>query len=150
MDLSIVDLGIITVYPEATWSIENGPKGTRSATTFREVVWEGERVNARSLWANGTYLLGASGIAEPEIRILFDCGDGAQLFVHYLARFDAGKLFAREVPGPMMAGTVETGDERYAWLNETMLVGNGRFDFVDAVSPSKSQMVYEVGALTRS
>ncbi len=154
MGLVLKPLGRIVVHVERSHEFEAGPKGTRSVSDFESVTWQGDVINARSLWANGSYTTGATGISEPEIRALFRTDDGAMIFLHYWCRVDMGKLRSQSVAGPLLAGRIETNDERYAWLNETHVVGDGMYtqavDADGAPQPSGSRMEYEMYALARS
>jgi len=141
MALELVPLGQLVIYAEESWQIPAGPRGLRSVTRFREVVWSGGPIEARSLWSNGTYL-SVEGVTEPEIRALFRCDDEALLFLHYQARFAVGDDDTGPGNNPVyLAGRVETSAERYAWLNATQVVGKGGFD------PTTLALSYEVHAL---
>lgn len=139
--LELVALGQLVIFAEESWQIPAGPRGLRSVTRFREVVWSGGPIEAHSLWANGTYL-SAGGYTEPEIRVLFRCEDDALLFLHYQARFAVGDGGTAPGDNPVyLAGRIETDAERYAWLNATQVVGKGGFD------PDSLALRYEVHAL---
>ncbi len=143
MSLELETLGTQTVYPleDGSFRFEAGPKGTRSVSNLREIVWEGDRINARSKWANGCYVSNA-GVTEVEVRAMFETEDRAMIFMRYLARVDLEK--AMRGPGEiasLLAGQFETADPSYAWLNLTQLVGSGRFDL------SVPTMTYSVYAL---
>ena len=141
MALELEPLGQLVIFAEESWQIPSGPRGLRSATQFREVIWSGGAIEAHSVWANGTYL-SVAGVTEPEIRALFRCDDGELLFLHYHARFAVGDASTAPGDNPVyLAGRVETAAERYAWLNTTQVVGKGGFD------PSTLALTYEVHAL---
>ena len=151
MALELLPLGRMDIHARESWLVEGGPRGHRSVTAFDEVVLHGGPIRARSLWANGTYLA-SERVAEPNIRALFeteeDEGGPARLFLEYIARFeiDAEAAAATGTPTPgenpvYLAGRIETGDERYHWLNATQLVGKGGFDVERLV------LSYEIHAL---
>jgi hypothetical protein len=149
MAIELQSLGRLDIYANASWSIAEGPRGTRSVTTFDKVLWRGPVLNARSLWANGTYLA-TEQIAEPNIRALFETEDDepATLFLEYHARFavDAAVREQTGQPSPgenpvYLAGRIETDDDRYTWLNATQIVGKGGFDAKRLV------LSYEIHAL---
>ena len=150
MGLTLKPLGRIIVDVLRSHDFDDGPKGTRSVSDFERVTWEGSVIRAQSLWANGTYTTGATQISEPEIRVLFETDDGAMIFLHYWCRLDMTRL---DIQGPLLSGRIETNDERYAWLNETHVVGDGSFS--QAVGPdgepqpTGSRMEYEMYALER-
>ena len=149
MGLELDPLGRLDIHATASWSIDGGPRGTRSVTNFEKVVWTGPVVSAESRWANGTYLA-TENVAEPQIRAYFETGDDepAGLFLEYRARFqvDAAAREATGQPTPganpvYLAGRIETADERYAWLNATQVVGKGGFD------PERLVLSYEIYSL---
>ena len=141
MSLELVALGNLVIYAEESWQIPGGPRGLRSATSFREVQWSGGPIEARSVWANGTYL-SVGGVTEPEIRALFRCDEGELLFLHYHARFAVGEAGTAPGNNPVyLAGRIETSADRFAWLNTTQVVGKGGFD------PATLALTYEVHAL---
>lgn len=147
--LELETLGRLDIHASESFSIRNGPRGTRSTTLFEKVVWTGDVIRATSRWANGTYLA-SDRIAEPHIRIFFETDEEspASLFVDYRARFaidlDAQRRTGQPSPGPnpvYLAGRIETDDDRYAWLNATQIVGKGGFDAQRLV------LSYEIHAL---
>ena len=149
MAIELRSLGRLDIYANASWSIADGPRGTRSVTNFDKVVWQGPVLNAQSLWANGTYLA-TEQIAEPNIRVLFETeeDDPAALFLEYHARFAVDTIVRDQTGQPSpgenpvyLAGRFETRDERYAWLNATQIVGKGGFDAERLV------LSYEIHAL---
>lgn len=129
MSLELEPLGRFTVHIDtsATWRMPEGPLGARSTTTFREVVWESDRVRARSLWANGTYIAGAR-ILEVEVRAMMQTDDEQLLFVSYLGRADFVRHSAGETP-VISTGRVEAPEPGpYSWMNDTAVVGKGILD----------------------
>jgi len=147
--LELTPLGRLDIHATESFSIDAGPRGTRSATNFAKVVWTGPVLQATSRWANGTYLA-TEFIAEPNIRVFFetDEDDPASLFLDYRARFeiDANLRARTGQPSPganpvYLAGRIETTDPRYTWLNATQIVGKGGFDMERLV------LSYEIHAL---
>jgi hypothetical protein len=128
MPLSLAPLGTLTVHVERSWNFAQGPLGGRSCSAFREVVWEGDALSARSLWANGTYRNGPT-IAEPHIRALLRDDAGVLLYLDYVARIELASHIEGRSPA-MMSGRIEVDDAvaRYAWLNRTQVVGRGMLD----------------------
>ena len=143
MGLELRPLGVLIVhaFPDGSFSFDDGPKGTRSVSSFREILWEGEGINARSKWANGTYVSN-SGVTEVEVRAMFETDDDALIYMQYIARVDLDKAMqgAGQISA-LSAGQCETSDDRYAWLNFTQLVGGGWLDF----DPPK--LTYEIYSL---
>ena len=130
MGLVLEPIGTQVVHPieDGSWRLEGGPRGNRSVTNFREIVWESDSVNARTHWANGTYTE-VGGVTEVEVRAMFETDDLALIFMVYVARVDLEKAMAG--PGEIAAinaGRFETSADQYRWLNFTQVVGSGRFD----------------------
>ncbi|MGB0621474.1 MAG: DUF3237 family protein [Myxococcota bacterium] len=149
MSLTLEALGRLDIHATASWSIPDGPRGTRSVTNFEKVIWTGPVVEAESKWANGTYLA-TEHVAEPRIRAYFETLEDAAggIFLDYRARFriDAEAQAATGQPTPgvnpvYLAGRIETADPRFAWLNATQIVGKGGFDAERLV------LSYEIHAL---
>ena len=113
--------------------VPDGPAGTRSIVTVTAGHLDGPRIVADMVpgSAAGDWLtVRPNGTAQLDVRLCLRTDDGADVFVHYhgLARTDAdGTTSIRSAP------RFETGDERYAWLNDLFVVGiGGRTD--DGVS----------------
>ena len=81
-------------------------------------------------------LVGPDGNLRLDVRAVFESDDGAAIYVTYRARMEAteGIRKALEGGGSTNFGDnyfisqiqFETGDERYAWLNNLMAVGEGK------------------------
>jgi hypothetical protein len=114
-----------------------GPHGTR---VFFEVIdgeVTGERISGRLLTGGGDWLLvGPDGVGRLDVRAQIETHDNAVLYLTY-----EGVLEMNErVQTALAEGTetayedqyfrttprLETGDERYAWVNQTVFVGQGR------------------------
>ena len=114
-----------------------GPLGVRS---FHEVIGgtvEGKRINGQVLTGGGDWLLMApDGFGQVDVRVQFLTDDGAGIYGRYtgLLGFNAkmaeamaagqgtdyGDQYFRTTP------RFETGDPRYAWLNQSLFLSEGR------------------------
>lgn len=113
-----------------------GPWGTR---LFFEVTGgeaQGERFTAKAFGGGADWaVVGPDGFARLDVRIQFETHDGAFVYAYY-----DGLLEMNEAVGAALqngTGTdyadqyfrtsprFETGDERYAWLNQSMFVARG-------------------------
>lgn len=66
----------------------------------------------------------AAGVATFDIRMTLETDDGALLYLRYEGRADWSEGLGK---GPIDAAFwFEAGDERYAWLNALLPVGQGR------------------------
>ena len=114
-----------------------GPYGTRS---FFEVtggeVW-GERLNGKLLTGGGDWaLIGPDGRARLDVRVQIETVDAARILLTYYGILEVNDVMQKALA--TAGGTeygdhyfrttprFETGDPRYAWLNETVFVGVGR------------------------
>jgi len=114
-----------------------GPFGNRMYFEVVDGVIEGERLNGILTSGGGDWLLaGADGFGRLDVRANITTHDGANLYLHY----DYGILELNETVMTAIgtgAGTnfedhyfrttprFESGDERYAWVNQTVFVGTG-------------------------
>ena len=123
-----------TVSPPRDFGVT--PRGTRRFVAAVGGSFEGPRMRGEVLPDGGDWLLArADGVLEQDVRITLRTDDSAYIYVRYagirhappevLARLqrneavDPGEYYFRIAP------IFETGAERYAWLNEILVVGVG-------------------------
>jgi hypothetical protein len=114
-----------------------GPHGTRAVTPVTGGTFEGARLRGKvAEMPGGDWLLvRPDGSLRLDVRLTLLTDDGAAILMTYTGigvRTDAG-LALRTAP------QFETGDERYAWLNNVQAVGIG--------SAGRESVTYEVYAL---
>ena len=127
IELEAIGTFIVCLEPTTSWRIPDGPLGARSTTQFREATWTSDQINARSVWANGTYRAGPR-ILEVEVRTMLETEDNELIYLNYLGRADFATHSSGETP-VFSAGRVEAPEPgRYSWLNDTQLVGKGMLD----------------------
>jgi hypothetical protein len=113
------------------------PTGTRMVLDVIGGLFEGPRFRGKWVGAGADWLLvGPDGFGRLDVRGQIETEDGALVYVQY-----AGLLQMNEKVQAAMgsaSGTefsdqyfriaprFETGDARYAWLNQAMFVGEGR------------------------
>lgn len=114
-----------------------GPYGTRLVFVVTGGSFEGKRLNGKILSGGGDWMLvGPDGWARLDVRAQFLTEDGAALYLTYTGLIemnekigqalaagggtDYGDQYFRTTP------RIETGDPRYAWLNQTVFVAEGR------------------------
>ncbi len=113
-----------------------GPIGTRM---YYDVIGGdivGDRLRGTLLGGGEWALIGPDGFLRVDVRLQAETHDGAYLYIQY-----AGLLELNDtVQGALASGVgtdfgdqyfytnprIETGDGRYAWLNTTFFVGEGR------------------------
>lgn len=121
----------------AVQPIGDTPFGHRITYIVGEGRFEGERLNGRILPGGGDWLVrGADGLARLDVRKTFETDDQALIHVSYTGIYK----FRDEITARLASGgdcefgdtlfltqvQFETGDPRYAWLNETLAIGEGR------------------------
>lgn len=114
-----------------------GPFGTR---TFHEVTggtFEGKRLKGKVLTGGGDWILGGpDGCGRLDVRAQFLTDDGAAIYVQYTGILQITESVAKALAAG--GGTdygdhyfrttprFETGDQRYAWMNQAVFVAEGR------------------------
>jgi hypothetical protein len=114
-----------------------GPFGVRRYYEVTGGSVEGKRIKGKVLTGGGDWLLiGADGFARLDVRAQLVTDDGASAYATY-----PGLLELNEKVGQALASggrtdysdqyfrttpRFETGDRRYAWLNQSLFVAEGR------------------------
>lgn len=114
-----------------------GPYGNRLVATVTGGWVKGERINGTLEGAGADWLLiGPDGWGRIDVRAQIRTDDGAVIYAQYggLLELNEAVMTAMAPGGTTDFGDqyfrttpyLETGDERYAWVNTTMFVGEGR------------------------
>ena len=113
-----------------------GPIGTRVFYEIDGGEVTGDRVRGKVLGGGEWALIGPDGYLRVDVRAQVETHDGAFLFVQYggLLELNASVQKALETGKDTDFADqhfytnprIETGDPRYAWLNTTFLIGEGR------------------------
>lgn len=115
-----------------------GPFGTRLIFNVTGGEFAGERLKGRIIGAGADWcLVGPDGFARLDVRATFKPHDDALIYVQYHGILEVTPALQDVLGGgatPTEFGDqyfftnprCETADERYAWLNQTFLVGQGR------------------------
>lgn len=115
--------------------IGTGPMGMRMYydVTGGEVI--GDRLNGRLLGGGEWALIGPDGFLRIDVRLQVETHDGAHLYIQYSGLLGLNDTVQAAIESG--AGTdygdqyfftnprLETGDERYAWVNTTFFIGEG-------------------------
>jgi len=119
--------------------VGNGPYGTRLFFEVIEGSFEGKRLNGKILGGGGDWLLvGPDGFGRLDVRAQFVTNDGATLYLAYYGLLEMNAKVQGVVADTKLGSDFgdqyfrtnprfETGDPRYAWLNQTLLVAEGHF-----------------------
>lgn len=113
-----------------------GPLGTRVFYEAKGGEIVGDRLRGRVLGGGEWALVGPDGYIRIDVRLQVETHDGAHLYVQYEGLLEVNETVQSALDS--RGGTdfadqaffanlrIETGDERYAWLNTAFLVGEGR------------------------
>lgn len=117
--------------------IKRGPHGTRVTAGVTGGTFEGPRLRGRIVPPGGDWVTARPhGTLHLDVRLTLVTDDGATVLMQYqgISTPDgAGGTRLRTAP------LFETGDERYAWLNDLQAVGVG--------SQGSDAVAYEIYAL---
>lgn len=125
-----------TALLNAPLPIGPGPIGTRM---YYEIIGgevTGDRLRGKVLGGGEWALIGPDGFLRVDVRLQIETHDQAHLYVQYLGLLEMND----NVQKALETGTatdftdqyfhtnprIETGDPRYAWLNTTHFIGQGR------------------------
>ena len=119
--------------------VGTGPYGARLFFEVIEGSFEGKRLSGKILGGGGDWLLaGADGFGRLDVRAQFLTNDGAALYLVYYGLLEMNAKLMAAVADTKV-GTdygdqyfrtnprFETGDARYAWVNQTLFVAAGHF-----------------------
>ena len=113
-----------------------GPLGHRMILTVTGGDVDGERLSGTILSGGGEWFLaGADGFGRVDVRFQMTTHDGANIYFQYFGLLELNEA----TMGAIAAGAatdfedhyfrinprLETGDARYAWVNQTVFVGKG-------------------------
>lgn len=102
--------------------MRNAPQGTRVIVTVTGGTFDGPKLRGTVDNSGGDWVtVRADNNIKLDVRIVLHTDDGADIFMRYEGigvRRDGQLLLAT-------APLFETGDERYAWLNNTQAVATG-------------------------
>jgi hypothetical protein len=113
-----------------------GPIGTRMYYDVIGGEVTGERLRGKVLGGGEWALIGADGFLRIDVRVQVETHDGAYLYIQYVGLLGLNDAVQRALAtgggtdyGDQYFFTnprMETGDPRYAWVNTTFFVGEGR------------------------
>lgn len=112
--------------------VPGGPHGTRVLITVTGGSVTGDRV-AGELIAGGDWVtMRENGVGRLDVRLTIRTDDDAVIYMEYTGLIGADRV-ARTAP------LFQTGDARYAWLNDVQAIAIG--------APAPGEVTYEVYAL---
>ena len=117
--------------------LKGGPQGTRMIAEVEGGTFEGEHLNGRVVSPGGDWVTARPDRSiQLDVRLTLVTNDDAVILMQYKGIGDPSAGVARSAP------QFETGDERYAWLNNVQGVGIGQLHQGGGVT-------YEVYSLTQ-
>jgi Protein of unknown function (DUF3237) len=129
-----------------------GPFGIRQVATITSGEFTGDRLNGTTVGAGGDWLLiGQDGFGRLDVRATLKTNDGANIYVQYNGFLQVTEAIANILGGAnestefgdqyfFVNPRMETGDERYAWVNQTLFLGQGRA----VAGPAVEYLIYRV------
>jgi hypothetical protein len=113
------------------------PSGIRRIYDVAGGSFEGPRLKGKLLESGGDWLLiGNDGVGRLDVRGTFETEDGARVYMQYHGVLVITEQVMEAITGGgetqygdtyfMTQPRFETGDPRYAWLNSTVAVSQGR------------------------
>jgi hypothetical protein len=118
-------------------AVGGGPFGNRRVREVSGGEVSGERINGRVGSGGGDWVLvGPDGWGRLDVRLQILTDDGAAIYVQYYGVIEYNDAALAANAGERSseysehyfrtAPRLETGDERYAWVNRTLFLGEGR------------------------
>ena len=114
-----------------------GPLGQRIYVEVTGGEATGDRFKARAVGGAGDWILvGPDGFGRIDVRLQFETDDNAHVYVQYFGLLELNPAAAQALATG--GGTkyedqyfrttprLETGDPRYAWMNQSVFVARGR------------------------
>jgi uncharacterized protein DUF3237 len=130
--------------------VGKGPYGQRMIFDVTGGTFEGEKLRGKVLASGGDWILvDDQGVGHLDVRITLETDGGALLYVQYYGILELKEEVMTAIGGGkptefgdvyfMTQPRVETGDERYKWLNNIIAVAEGR-----VVENAVEYQIYEV------
>ncbi len=118
-------------------SAGKGPLGERAIVDLTGGEFKGPRLAGRVRASGADWaLVDDRGTVRLDVRAVFESNDDAVLYLTYRGRLEINEKIAAAMESGgstefgdsyfMVQIQFETGDERYAWLNNRLAVGEGR------------------------
>ena len=120
-----------------TLQMKGGPFGARIATSVSGGSVKGDRISGTLIGPGADWaIVGNDGYAQIDVRTQIRTDDGADLFLHYTGSIELCEATFTALLGDGETGfdeqyfrthvRLESGEERYSWVNRALFVGQGR------------------------
>ena len=117
--------------------VGDGPYGMRHYYEMSDGVLDGDRLSGRTIGGGGDWMLvGEDGFLRMDVRLQVRTADGAVVGIRYFGPAEANPTLRAAIAanGSTRFGdqrirthwVLEAGDPRYAWVNRSIFVGEGR------------------------
>ena len=115
-----------------------GPYGVRQVLPVTGGTVTGERLSGKAAIGGGDWILaGEDGYGRLDVRAQFITDDGAVIYMSYQGLVEVTEAAAAALGGGdsgtefgdhyfVTTPRLESGDPNYAWVNQTIFVGQGR------------------------
>lgn len=131
-------------------NIGQTPAGLRRIAAVTGGMFTGERLNGTVLPGSDWVIHRPDGVMLIDVRLALKTDDGALIYLNYqgrflaasgaMSRFSKGAMLERHEYSLAMVAKFESGDERYAWLNNVIAVGTGK-----QTADGPVYAIYEIG-----
>ena len=133
-----------------------GPFGHRQYYEMTSGTLDGPRLTGKLIGSGGDWMLiGPDGFMRMDVRVQIETDDGAIICAHHFGPAEAnqalGQAFASSTPTDFADQSIrshwllESGDSRYAWVNQSVFVGEGRLRPAGPGVMGFEHRVYRVG-----
>lgn len=117
-------------------NVGNGPAGNRVIYEITGGEVTGDRIRGKILGGADWGIIGTDGVLRIDVRAQIETHDGAFLYLQYHGLLEVNQRLREALANGETTDfgeqycyinpRVETGDERYSWVNNTFFVGQGR------------------------
>jgi uncharacterized protein DUF3237 len=125
-------------------STKGSPRGERQYWEMTEGELMGDKIKAHIAMPGGDwYSAGIDGFGRPDVRVQLVTDDGAVILLHYTGLVQTTDAFTQaasegepthfEDQYMRMVMGFDTGAEKYAWLNRSLYVAEGRLSGKDEI-----------------
>jgi hypothetical protein len=131
-------------------TIGKTPAGLRRIAPVAGGAFSGKRLNGSVLPGADWVINRPDGVMVIDVRLTLQTDDGALIYLTYqgrflaepeaMARFAKGALLDHGEYSLAIRATFESGDDRYAWLNNVIAVGTGT-----QISSGPVYEIFEIG-----
>jgi hypothetical protein len=125
MALELIPVGTAEIGLAEPIMMPGGPYGTRAIVEITSASYSGDRLRGKlkGSAAADWLVVSPQGMGMMDVRLTIETDDGALIYLAYSGRVD----ISQGIEGATVYSTplMETGDERYAWVNGVQMVAKG-------------------------